>query len=261
MTSAADTIAAHVVCAVDGSPPSLVALRQGARLAGNGRVDIVTVADRSIAVHAGWAMSDVLEKVERDARDALAEAESEADSAESTVLHGDPARSILEHVESRAATLVAVGARGHGRVAGIMVGSVATTLLHSAPCSVLVAREGQAPDAFPERILVGLDGSEAAALAAEVAQGLAARFGSELVALAATEGKTIDVAAARASFPGAFEEYPKSPVSALVETSGDADLVVLGSRGLHGLKALGSVSERVAHRARCSVLVVRPTAS
>ena len=35
------------------------------------------------------------------------------------------------------------------------------------------------------------------------------------------------------------------------------DLVVIGSRGLHGLKALGSVSERVAHQAECSVLVVR----
>jgi nucleotide-binding universal stress UspA family protein len=35
------------------------------------------------------------------------------------------------------------------------------------------------------------------------------------------------------------------------------DLVVIGSRGLHGLKALGSISERVAHQAECSVLVVR----
>jgi nucleotide-binding universal stress UspA family protein len=31
----------------------------------------------------------------------------------------------------------------------------------------------------------------------------------------------------------------------------------VGSRGLHGLRALGSVSERVAHDASCSVLVVR----
>lgn len=41
----------------------------------------------------------------------------------------------------------------------------------------------------------------------------------------------------------------------------EADLVVVGSRGLHGLVGLGSVSERVAHRARCSVLVVREPAS
>jgi nucleotide-binding universal stress UspA family protein len=37
----------------------------------------------------------------------------------------------------------------------------------------------------------------------------------------------------------------------------DGTIVVLGSRGLHGLAALGSVTERVAHEASGSVLVVR----
>jgi hypothetical protein len=46
-------------------------------------------------------------------------------------------------------------------------------------------------------------------------------------------------------------------VDVLVSAARDADLLVLGSRGLHGLRALGSVSERVAHRAPSSVLVVR----
>jgi nucleotide-binding universal stress UspA family protein len=36
-----------------------------------------------------------------------------------------------------------------------------------------------------------------------------------------------------------------------------ADLLVVGSRGVHGMAALGSVSEQVAHRAGCSVLVIR----
>ena len=47
------------------------------------------------------------------------------------------------------------------------------------------------------------------------------------------------------------------PVRALVEASSCADLLVVGSRGLHGPRALGSVSERVAHKATCSVLVTR----
>ena len=34
-----------------------------------------------------------------------------------------------------------------------------------------------------------------------------------------------------------------------------ASMVVIGRRGLGGAKALGSVSERVLHRAQCSVLV------
>jgi nucleotide-binding universal stress UspA family protein len=53
------------------------------------------------------------------------------------------------------------------------------------------------------------------------------------------------------------EDLPDEPVQALVSAAADADLVVVGSRGLHGLKAIGSVSERVAHEARCSTLVVR----
>jgi nucleotide-binding universal stress UspA family protein len=53
------------------------------------------------------------------------------------------------------------------------------------------------------------------------------------------------------------EDMPDEPATALVAAAAEADLLVVGSRGLHGLKALGSVSERVAHRARCSVLIVR----
>jgi nucleotide-binding universal stress UspA family protein len=53
------------------------------------------------------------------------------------------------------------------------------------------------------------------------------------------------------SSPVEVETYP---VQALAEV--DADIIVVGSRGLRGLRALGSVSERVAHRAECSVLVV-----
>jgi nucleotide-binding universal stress UspA family protein len=45
------------------------------------------------------------------------------------------------------------------------------------------------------------------------------------------------------------------PVDALARL--DPALLVVGSRGLQGLRSLGSVSERVAHEARCSVLVVR----
>jgi nucleotide-binding universal stress UspA family protein len=58
---------------------------------------------------------------------------------------------------------------------------------------------------------------------------------------------------------GDLEWHARPPVDALVAASAEADLLVIGSRGLHGLASLGSVSERVAHRAHCSVLVVRGT--
>jgi nucleotide-binding universal stress UspA family protein len=50
-----------------------------------------------------------------------------------------------------------------------------------------------------------------------------------------------------------------SPHRRIVEMANEtgAALIVMGSRGRTGLAALGSVSERVAHRAGCSVLIVR----
>ena len=78
------------------------------------------------------------------------------------------------------------------------------------------------------RLLVARGGSPA-----DVAIGALTKFGYELT----------------------FSE--QKPVSALLEAARDADLLVVGSRGVTGLRALGSVSERVAHRAPCSLLVVR----
>jgi len=64
------------------------------------------------------------------------------------------------------------------------------------------------------------------------------------------------VEAARRIAPD-VEELEGKPVDELTVLSERADLVVVGSRGLKGLRALGSVSERVAHRAHSPVLVVR----
>jgi nucleotide-binding universal stress UspA family protein len=53
--------------------------------------------------------------------------------------------------------------------------------------------------------------------------------------------------------PGRAPDVIKSAAAAA-----DASLVVMGSRRLDGLRAMGSVSRRVVHQARCSVLLVPP---
>jgi nucleotide-binding universal stress UspA family protein len=49
------------------------------------------------------------------------------------------------------------------------------------------------------------------------------------------------------------------PAEALLAEAEGADLVVVGSRGLGGFSGLllGSVSQQVAHHARCPVVIVR----
>jgi nucleotide-binding universal stress UspA family protein len=63
--------------------------------------------------------------------------------------------------------------------------------------------------------------------------------------------------ASEATMQAMRDIFPGEPFDEPVVLSEFADLVVVGSRGLKGLKALGSVSERVAHEARCPVLVVK----
>jgi nucleotide-binding universal stress UspA family protein len=137
---------------------------------------------------------------------------------------------------------------------------------------VLVARA--APPTFPDAVVVGVDGSRQSLAAVEVAADLASRHGATLRVIAATGGKPVDrdrlaeldrrlemEVSARSARPG--DSGPlllcseKAPITALADASAGADLLVVGSRGRHGLAVLGSVSHRLAHQARCSVLIVR----
>ena len=242
---------ARVLCGVDGSPAGMEAVRQSARLrARDGAILLVAVATPAAAAHAQTALA-----LEAHAAAALREAEREASMrSESQVLVGNPVACLLAAARDRAATLVAVGSHGTSRLSGILAGSVATAMLHRAPCSVLIARPPRAPAQFPERIAIGIDGSESSRISLRVARDLGTRLGVPLEAVAAS-GATTDID------PGdevsTLHVDQREPVEALLDAADRCDLLVLGARGLHGVRALGSVSERVAHRARSSVLVVR----
>jgi universal stress protein A len=246
----------RILCGVDGTPASLVAVRQALRLRSeHGTVVLLAVANLAKAAHAGMAATHAAELLQHEAEAALAEARALGPSAESKLVNGDPVAVLLEQAQAERASLLAVGSHGRGRAAGLVLGTVATRMLRDATCSVLIARSARDSELWPQTVVAGVDGSAESAAAFAVARAVAARFGGSARAVASTKDQ-LDREAARAIAPE-VEEQDDRALNTLVAASESADLIVVGSRGLHGLKALGSVSERVAHQARSSVLVVR----
>lgn len=243
----------RVVCGVDGSPESLEAVRQATVLTEpDGRLVLVAVVDAERAIrfqlaptawHAARRALDEVEALDEAAARALERAHEEAAGPADVTTRevgGRPATSLVETTRLEQATLLAVGTHGHGRAAGILLGSVATRVLHEAPCSVLVAREPVGAAWAPRSIVLGDDGSASAAEARRACDALVRRLGASLETITVTEGH---------------------PAHALVEAAATADLVAVGRRGERPALGLGSVSEHVAHHAPCSVLVVRGPAS
>ena len=260
MTSQPIPIFTTIVCGVDATPAGLDAVRQASRLVDpGGSVHLVTAASIAKAAQAGMAAVHAAQLMQDEAQAALTEAEAIAPEASSKLVGGNPAAALLREAETQHATLLAVGSHDRRRTPALLLGTVAASMLRDAPCSVLIARAPRDPDAWPESIVAGIDGSAESAAAAMVARELAERFGGSARVVASTSDQ-LDAEAARVIAPD-LEELPDRAVDLLATASESADLIVIGSRGLHGMKALGSVSERVAHRASCSVLVVRTAAA
>jgi nucleotide-binding universal stress UspA family protein len=137
-----------------------------------------------------------------------------------------------------------------------------------------------------ELIVVALDGSEHSLKALDYARELAEKHDSKLILLHAfhstsdlrgsegfnqmvgrrkQKGKAIIKDACRRLGQISFEveedllEGPATEAILSVVEARNADLVVMGTRGMGSLKGLlfGSVSSKVTHYAPCSVLVVR----
>ena len=139
-----------------------------------------------------------------------------------------------------------------------------------------------------QRIVVGIDGSQGARRALEWAVGEAKLRDAHLVVVHAwlepaavavgsvitaggvepelfeeTAGRTVaDVLGAidTAGLAQGIESHvvAGAPARALLDMAKDADMVVVGSRGLGGFAGLllGSVSQQVAHHATCPVVII-----
>jgi nucleotide-binding universal stress UspA family protein len=193
------------------------------------------------------------------------------------VVDAPPADALL--AESRTAAVMVVGAHGSGQSDGLRLGSVSDRVATHASCPVVVVPAGYVPPTGG-RVVVGLDGSLTADLAGAFAFDQAWRRGVGLVAVRAWTPPRFEadtprvVAAERAALAASVDRWwPEHPMvevesrvvaglatGALLAAAGDAQLLVIGSRGLGELRGvlLGSVGMHVLHRARCPVAVVHP---
>jgi nucleotide-binding universal stress UspA family protein len=222
-----------IVCGVDGTTESLIAVRQAVRLQDpHGRLYLTSVAPLAKASHAGFAAPHAAELLQHEAEAAMDEARAIAPSATAKIVSGDPAPALLREVEDEQATLAAVGSHGRGRAAGVLLGTVAARMLRDAPCSVLIARAARDAETWPQPVVIGIDGSAESAAAFTVARSLAERLGGSVRAVVST-GDQFDREAAQA-IASELEEQPGHAVKALGAASDSADLVVVGAAAYTG---------------------------
>ncbi len=247
----------RILCPVDGSPAALDAVRQAAVLRPSLlSVDLIGFVDVDAEDYSLYGIAQTVSKAEAQAGKRLVEARALCPGASTELLHGPRIERLLDLIAETDATLVAVGPSTRNRGIGMLRRSVATEMLHAAPSSVLVARPTPGRALFPSSVAVGYDGSEGAEAALAAGRDVADRFGASLRVIAAGEAAGIE---SESLADVMVKHDERDPVTALLDASTRADLVIVGSRDLRGLRAVASVSERVGHRASCSVLVVRDT--
>ncbi|MEV4536634.1 universal stress protein [Asanoa sp. NPDC049518] len=172
------------------------------------------------------------------------------------------------------AEAVVVGHRGLRGYAEAVVGSVGSQVAARATGPVVIVR-AIASGRVDAPVVVGVDGSAGGIPALEFAFEEAAQRALPLLAVHVTDERErpawlaeslLDTAVApwAAKYPRVDVRRQVRPASvaeqAMVDVSGHASLVVVGSRGRGGVAGLllGSVSQALVHQARCPVAVVHP---
>jgi nucleotide-binding universal stress UspA family protein len=213
--------------------------------------------------------ADVLARGIRQAQDAM------GTGAVAPLLADGPAAAVLCENSGRAA-MVVLGSHGAGGgIPGLLVGSVTAQVATYAAGPVVVERGRWRPAGYlPGPVAVGTDGSPASLAALEFAAEQAALRAAPLLAVSAVadspagDGRLQD---ALDFLLGQLEkEHPQvtvlrrtadsAPLPALLAAAQEAQLLVVGRRGLGGVRGmrLGSIGQGVLNYAACPVAIVGP---
>ena len=211
--------------------------------------------------------------------------------ADVVVTDTPPVPGILARARKLRARAIVLGSRGLGAVGRLLLGSVSRAVVRKAPCAVLVVRGSTRA---PRRFLIGVDGSPHARDAVAFIAGLepprggrarllgvvesvrlpstglvparvramvtreAANLEREQVAAARRQLEAARARLARAGWRVKTEVRMGRPLEELLAAATDADVLVVGARGVGAVErlVLGSVAEGAVSRAPVPVLVV-----
>jgi nucleotide-binding universal stress UspA family protein len=205
---------------------------------------------------------------------------------EALVCEGEPHEVIVDVAGSKNADLIAMGTHGSKGLKKLFMGSVASRVIQSSPCDVLVVKpSGDRPEKYGS-VLLSYDGTESSKKALDRACELAKTEGSEITALYVIPRyeEMIEfflsnvirenlMHEARRIMQGAVDTASKLGVTIRAEiTEGNesdritetarklkTNLIMRGTHGWSGINKaiIGSVIENVIISAPCPVLAVR----
>lgn len=284
----------EVAVGVDGSETSIRALEWAAREARRRGVTLGVIHAYPFNLAAATpedppALRAAAERLLTEAADRAGQVAGEI-TVVRALLDGPPDTALVH--ESEEVSLLVVGGRGAGGFADLLLGSTAEKVATRASCPVVVVPRGYVTAPGGRRgapVVVGTDASRGADCALEFAFTRAHETGAAVVVLHAWQlpysycvypgrqsSRTEETAAerrARAALADAvapwLRRYPTvdvdqlavlgHPVQTLAEASAEAEVVVVGSRGLGALGGmlLGSVSQALLRHAQCPVVVAR----
>lgn len=265
----------RVLCAVDGTGEAVEAAIQGCQLAPGRPVTLVRFIDPlDVPALAGagpeWMhrQRDLAASVLADSSGRLA-ARGVTGPVGTAVEEGDLQEAVRFVTSGSERALLTMGSGEEAELAQSpplpppTVDRTSRRILEAAACSVLVARRAAPDRPFPGVITVGFDGSDLSAHAYQVAAAIGEATGAAVRVLLAATDKGDSLRAARDAHPEVpltvVEREP--PEVALLKAGTGSDLLVVGRRGVHGSRDLGSVSARVAAFSPVSVLVVHRPAT
>ena len=273
----------RVLLAADGSNDSRRATRWLQQFAPTAHIEptVLTVATLTEPPRDSRTMSQLRESVVTEARHVADKAAKVLrprwPEVKTLVTEGDPRVEIVRAADDLRADMLALGARGVGRLKRLLVGSTSLAAARYAPCPVAIVR-GRARAV--RRALVAVDGSEGSRAALRflslfdlvrearvsllhVLQGPAQTGDERRTPQADVEKMLTDAAtvlgAGRYPIERLVVDGDPGRQIVSIASSRNVDLIVLGARGLRtlGRLLLGSVSETVLHHAGRPVVIVR----